>query len=96
MHIMPCPVCGRQPKITECVSYTDKRRRMCSCPNYDGILPSYNGGKRSFFIYIGEGDNNDIYKLWNNAIEYYNQNKETLGWNYKVPEWEDNPHIERR
>ena len=96
MRIIPCPVCGRQPKITECVSYTDKRRRMCSCPNYDGILPGYDGFKHSFFVYLGEGDNNDIYKLWNNAIEYYNQNKETLGWNYKVPEWEDNSHIERR
>lgn len=96
MRITPCPVCGRQPKIIECVSYTDKRRRMCRCPSYDGILPGPNGFKRSFFVYVGDGDDNDIYKLWNKAIEYYNQNKKTLSWNYyEVPEWKDNSHIER-
>ena len=29
--------------VCECVSYTDKRRRMCGCPNYDSILPGYDG-----------------------------------------------------
>ena len=96
MRIMPCPACGRQPKIIECVSYTDKRRRMCGCPKYDSILPGRNGFKCSFFVYIGDGDDNDIYKLWNAAIEYYNKNKDTIkGWNYKVPAWENNFHIEK-
>ena len=94
---MSCPVCGRQPKIIECVSYTDKRRRMCICPKYDGILPGRNGLRQSFFVYVGDGDDNDIYKLWNAAIEYYNKNKDIIKYrSYKVPAWENNSHIERR
>ena len=96
MRIIPCPVCGRQPKITECVSYTNKRRRMCGCPNYDSILPGRNGFRQSFFIYVGDGDDNDIYKLWNVAVEFYNKNKDIIKcWGYKVPAWENNSHIER-
>ena len=97
MYITACPICGRQPKIIECVSYTDKRCRMCGCPSYDSILPGRNGFRQSFFVYVGDGDDNDIYKLWNAAVEYYNKNKDIIKYrSYKVPAWENNSHIERR
>ena len=95
MFITPCPICGRKPKIKECVSYTDKRRRICGCPNYDGVIPGANGFNQSFFVYIGEGDNNDIYKLWNTAIDNYNVNKGKSWYSRKNSTWRNDSHIER-
>ena len=96
MYITACPICGKQPKIDECVRYKNNRRRLCGCPNYDSILPGRNGFTQSFFIYVGDGDDNDIYKLWNAAVEYYNKNKDIIKcWSYKVPAWENNFHIEK-
>lgn len=73
MKIKPCPVCGRKPKIRECVALKgQKRRRMIGCPNYCTVITlndHYHAPiKDSWFIYIGDGDDNTLYKIWNDRI----------------------------
>ena len=74
MYIKPCPKCGRLPKITEgrpCKNGT--RRRFIGCPNYCSVLKTqknpYHTLPYSFYnTYIGDGDNNTIYSLWNERL----------------------------
>lgn len=82
MFVKPCPKCGRMPKIIECVNRkTSKRRRMCHATCYHSCLDktilrkfpevekSWDGFlKTSHFVFLGEGDNNTIYKIWNEAL----------------------------
>ena len=66
MKITPCPKCGRMPKIIEgCRAKNGARRRIVFCPNYCTIscTPYY-----SSFIFIGDGDDNTVYKLWNEKV----------------------------
>lgn len=81
MYIKKCPKCGRIPDIIECVpTKTGVRRRMCKDPCYQGKLDNYK--LRSYnqiemdcthystcsFVFVGEGDDNAIYKIWNEAL----------------------------
>ena len=71
MKIKPCPKCGRKPKIRECVSVNQKRKRLVGCPNYCSVITSddpYRRVKDSWFVHIGNEDDNFIYKLWNDRI----------------------------
>ena len=82
MYIKPCPHCHRLPIIRECVPYKNKtRRRMCidSCyqaridynklKDYDCVQQDiYCCHNNSFFVFIGEGDSNDIFKIWNECL----------------------------
>lgn len=82
MIVKPCPKCGRMPKIIECVNRkTSKRRRMCHATCYHSYLDktilrkfpevekSWDGFfKTSHFVFLGEGDDNTIYKIWNEAL----------------------------
>lgn len=93
MRITPCPICGREPKIIECIPYNGIRRRICGCPKYDSVIPYADYLNRSSFIYKGDGDNNAIYKLWNLAIKRYKENK-TKNWPERDwSHWSDNSHI---
>lgn len=82
MYIKKCPKCGRIPVIKEAVSKT-YRRRICCDPCYSSKLDQIKLAKYScietnpwdsyiyghpWFIFIGEGDNNAIYKIWNEAL----------------------------
>lgn len=72
MYIRPCPICGKKPVINECVSLDSKtRRRMCLCTNQCGVILD-SSIPHSFFIFLGAGDNNEIFKIWNQYIERYN------------------------
>lgn len=68
MRITPCPKCGRIPKIVECRrAKNGARRRLVSCPNLCAVICSprlYD----SHFIFIGDGDDNTVYKLWNEKV----------------------------
>lgn len=74
MYIKPCPKCGRLPKITEgrpCKN--GARRRFIGCPNYCSVLETqknpYHTLAYSFYnTYIGDGDDNAIYSLWNERL----------------------------
>lgn len=84
MFVKPCPKCGRMPIIKECMPTKDGvRRRMClakcyhSCLSPDIIYSNKNveqdiyhfAYKRTpFFVFLGEGDDNTIYKIWNEAL----------------------------
>lgn len=75
LYIKPCPVCGRNPKITECVRVGKKqeRRRFVGCPNYCNVIVSDNPRwsrwlKDSWFEYYGDGDDNTLYKIWNDRV----------------------------
>lgn len=87
MYVTPCPKCGREPKIEECLpnrKYKNGiRRRICMCPNYCSVIPQNN--MYSFmFTFEGDGDDNVIYKEWNKAIKCYlnNINKPWYERNY--------------
>lgn len=81
MYIKKCPKCGRIPIIEDCVR-TNYRRRICYDPCYlsklNGlILAKYscvehnfwdNFWDNSWFIFKGDGDDNAIYKIWNEAL----------------------------
>lgn len=84
MIVKPCPKCGRKPIIKECMSSKDGvRRRMClakcyhSCLSTDTIYSNksveqniYHFAYKTtpFFVFLGEGDDNNIYKIWNEAL----------------------------
>ena len=65
MKIIPCPKCGRMPKIIEGVRGKNSiRRRFIGCPNYCSVIKTnkYNKNWRECFLtYIGDGDDNTIY-----------------------------------
>ena len=68
MRITPCPKCGRMPKIVEgCRAKNGARRRIVFCPNFCTIsyTPRF---CYSSFIFIGDGDDNTVYKLWNEKV----------------------------
>lgn len=72
MKIIPCPKCGRMPKITECVSFKNgTRKRIIGCPNFCHIIYSDKSqwGKAAWFIHIGNEDNNTLYKEWNEKVK---------------------------
>lgn len=68
MRITPCPKCGRIPKIAECGrAKNGVRRRFVFCPNFCTIScpPRL---YHCFFTFIGDGDDNAVYKLWNEKV----------------------------
>lgn len=79
MYIKKCPKCGRIPIIEDCVG-TNYRRRICYDPCYLSTLNQIKlstfscveqeryGVFTSGFVFKGEGDNNAIYKIWNEAL----------------------------
>ena len=68
MRITPCPKCGRIPKIVECCRVKNgARRRLVFCPNFCTIIRSPRLYASSF-IFIGDGDDNAVYKLWNEKV----------------------------
>ena len=77
MIIKCCPKCGRIPKIHEAIPFKNgTRRRFIGCPNYCYVLkPQTNKGFFSNFLgdysclFIGEGDDNQIYKMWNENLK---------------------------
>jgi hypothetical protein len=73
MYIKPCPKCGRMPKITEGHSFKNgTRRRFIGCPNYCSVLEPQNlyhtFAYSCWNTYIGDGDDNAIYSLWNERL----------------------------
>lgn len=63
MKVKVCPFCGKKPKIVECIrSKNWDRRRMVRCPN-DCIR----------FIHFGGGDDNTLYKIWNDRVSSENK-----------------------
>lgn len=89
MYIKPCPECGRNPKIYDCISNpkfkNGIRRRFCICPGYCSVIPREDGLYTFYFKYDGDGDDNVIYKEWNAAIQCYldNVNKPWYEREYK-------------
>lgn len=75
MYIIPCPKCGRQPKIEEC--NTNKkykngiRQRLCGCPKMCSVIPCSDNINRGWFVFEGESDDNKIYREWNQKIIIY-------------------------
>lgn len=83
MIVEKCPVCGRSPRILDCVPATDgTRRRLCGCPKLCSVIsvqalspeknvePAADGlwSRVSCFVFRGDGDDNSIYKVWNRAV----------------------------
>ena len=71
MRITPCPKCGRMPKISEGIrSNQNLRRRLIGCPNFCSVISTdkYHW-KDSWFLYIGNEDDNTIYKIWNERVK---------------------------
>jgi len=69
MQVMPCQFCGRMPKIDELpLTKAGVRRRRIRCPNYCSSLGlSDMGYFRWYLDYEGSGDDNNLFKLWNDA-----------------------------
>ena len=97
MRVHECPKCGRMPKINECCAskYGD-RRRICMCPNYCSVIPNPETKLDTFcFIFVGDGDDNRIFKIWNAAIERYESEK---GMPFHTRDWSpisDDPNLEK-
>jgi hypothetical protein len=90
MKITPCPICNKFPKILQCVPFKDgTQRRMCKCPSYDSVIPQPNSFPQPWFVFIGDGDNNAIYKEWNKAVKSYSENPDAIH-----AKWTDNPQVE--
>lgn len=83
MFIKPCKKCGRLPVIAEIRPRNGQRQRTIRCPNYCSCLlplneidnphinkPPYSDSFLNswLLIYVGEGDDNAIYKAWNDAM----------------------------
>lgn len=72
MIVKPCPRCGREPKINECVSYkTPIRKYMVHCPNYCTVLKNTDTEWDTWWYIIVECESvshNDMYKLWNEHL----------------------------
>lgn len=69
MRIISCPECGRMPKIYECIPVKGKRQRIICCPNFCSIFKRKNNGIYEFYItYLGEGDDNALFKEWNKKV----------------------------
>ncbi len=67
MRITPCPKCGRIPKIVECCrAKNGARRRIVFCPNLCIICTPR--VYYTSFTFIGDGDDNAVYKLWNEKV----------------------------
>lgn len=76
MFVEKCPKCGRNPKITECVRFKNGiRRKLCGCPNYCSVITRKNRLYTPWFEFDGEGDDNSIFKVWNEAISLYKENE---------------------
>lgn len=94
MRIEPCPRCGRTPVIEELPELRRGiRRRMCHCPQLCSVIP-YRYHYQFVFIYEGDGDDNGIFRNWNNAVRFYKKH----GWmSYgqweKAPAWTNDPHV---
>lgn len=71
MKITPCPKCGRIPKISEGISTSQNlRRRFIGCSNFCSVIPTdKHYWKDSWFLYIGNEDDNTIYKIWNEKVK---------------------------
>ena len=71
MRITSCPKCGRMPKIYEGISTSQNlRRRLIGCPNFCSVIPTdKHYWKDSWFLYIGNEDDNTIYKIWNEKVK---------------------------
>lgn len=86
MVVEKCPVCGRDPAIEEFNSYFSKdkriRRRECKCPNLCSVIPRRGHWYTFAFIFIGDGDDNKIFKLWNSAIKEWKRNRESFKFGY--------------
>ena len=68
MYVTPRLQCGRKPVIHECVpTKAGIRRRLVYCPNYCSIFQAWKPSP-SMFIFLGEGDDNTIYKEYNRQI----------------------------
>ena len=83
MRIKPCPNCNRLPVITECKQRNGVRRRLIKCPNYCSCLlplhdidddrvekPPWSDQwiNSAMLVFLGDGDYNAIYKVWNKSI----------------------------
>lgn len=96
MFVEPCPKCGRQPIIDDYCSHNGIRRRGCICPRYCSVVPGYDHLNSCGFVFLGDGDDNDIFKRWNKAIAQFksNQNKR---WFEEEYDWFENDNsVERR
>ena len=95
MQVYKCPLCGRPPKITECRPHKGNRRRMCQCPALDSVIPYPDHINRPWFIYVGDGDDNAIFKVWNQAIERYKSNSAKRWFDRDFSPWTNDSHLER-
>lgn len=78
MYIIPCPKCGRYPKIRELPVNTKsgERRRAIGCPNYCSVLPVQRivhgvdlGVDLTWILILdGSGDDNVLYRMWNERV----------------------------
>lgn len=70
MRIIPCPECGRMPKIYQCVpSKQGVQRRLIQCPNFCSVIDVGKSRDVPFLEYVGDGDDNMVYKKWNESVD---------------------------
>ena len=95
MKIMKCPRCGRYPKIYECVSAKKVRRRLCMCPSYCSVVPYKHGRGNTFgFLFIGDGDDNAIFRNWNMAIGRYIEDEKKPWRDRGCSPWTDDVRVQ--
>lgn len=69
MYITPCPKCGRMPKIYKCIPIKEKRHRIIYCPHLCSVVPTKENGFFEFYVtYLGNGDDNTLFKEWNKML----------------------------
>ena len=95
MRINACPKCGRQPKIEEWWTINGVRRRGCHCPNFCSVVPSSKSHLDTYgFGYLGEGDDNAIYKLWNLATDKYSASIRVPWYKRDWSPWSNDVHLD--
>lgn len=73
MYVKPCPKCGRTPKINDCIS-NKERVRVIYCPNFCSLPHCFDNRRSEKMIstfmlrYVGDGDDNSIFKVWNDVV----------------------------
>lgn len=95
MRVNSCPICGSSPKIEEYMNKNGVRRRGIMCPRLCSVIPRKNKTNTFSIVYRGDGDANQIYKVWNKYTDLYLKNKD-IPWYERKWEMEIDDELNKR
>ena len=68
---------------------------LVQCPNYHSVIPTQTWINQFYFVFVGDGDDNKIFKEWNKAIERFKKNDGIPWYDQDRTPWSDSKQLER-